>query len=75
MEQKNPDASAIDNVELIGMHLPNIAGFKGVFEFPWLGTGASNPDLVAIHVKKAESVLAKIFDVVFSSFLFGNSNA
>ena len=73
MEQKNPDASAIDNAELIGMHLPNKIDFKGIFEFPWLGTGASNPDFIASNVKKAESVLEKIFDTVVRPFPFGDS--
>ena len=39
MEQENPDESAIDNAEVIQMHLPEMSDFNGVFEFPWLGIG------------------------------------
>jgi hypothetical protein len=41
--------------------LPVLAGFKGVFEFPWLGFGADDPGQIGVNVKKAEKVLAKIF--------------
>lgn len=69
MGQEVVDATAVDNAELIRMHIPNMHGFKGVFEFPWLGRGASNPDLIPINVKKADSVLEKIFDEVLKPYL------
>ncbi len=62
MEQEEPDESASDNVELIRMHLPEMADFKGVFEFPWLVEGADDPGLIALNVKKAEGVLGAIFE-------------
>ena len=62
MQQKEPDLSAIDNAELIRMHLPEIPDFKGVYEFPWLGVGADNPALIAVNVRKAEGVLGAIFE-------------
>ena len=62
MQQEEPDLSAIDNAELIRMHLPEMDDFKGVYEFPWLGAGADNPALIAVNVKKAEGVLGMIFE-------------
>ena len=62
MEQEEPDESATDNVELIRMHLPEMADFKGVFEFPWLVEGADDPGLIALNVKKADGVLGEIFE-------------
>ena len=62
MKQKKPDVSAIDNAELIHMHLPEMANFKGVFEFPWLGEGADDPGLIALNVQKADGVLGEIFE-------------
>ena len=62
MEQEESDESATDNVELIRMHLPEMANFKGVFEFPWLGEGADDPGLIAINLKKADGVLGEIFE-------------
>jgi len=68
MRQEEPDASSADNAELICMHIPNIPDFKGVFEFPWLGRDASNINLIPNNVKKADSVLEKIFDKVFKPY-------
>ncbi len=62
MQQEEPDVSTIDNAELIRMHLPELADFKGVFEFPWLGDGANDPGLIALNVKKADGVLGEIFE-------------
>ena len=73
--QEGPDATAADNKELIGLHLPHIPGFKGVFEFPWLGEGADDPKLITINVKKAEVVLDKIFHKVITPFLMIDSNS
>ena len=68
IEQENPDSSSVDNAELIRMNMPSINGFNGVFNFPWLGKGADDPDLIPINVKKADSVLEKIFDEVFKPY-------
>ena len=62
MQEKQSDASALDNAELIRIHLPEMAEFKGVFEFPWLGEGADDPGLIAINLKKADVVLGEIFE-------------
>ena len=62
MEQEETDLSAVDNAELIRMHLPEMADFKGVFEFPWLGEGADDPGLIALNLKKADGVLGEIFE-------------
>jgi len=42
MGQKEPDVSCLDNASLLRDFLPVLAGFKGVFEFPWLGAGADD---------------------------------
>ena len=62
MGQKEPDASSLDNASLLRDFLPVLADFKGVFEFPWLGLGADDPGQIGVNVKKAEKVLAKIFE-------------
>lgn len=72
--QKGEDATVVDNKELILFHLPYIPGFKGVFEFPWLGEGADNPNLILKNVKKAEVVLKRIFYEAIDPFLINDSN-
>ena len=62
MGQKEPDASVAENADLIRDLMPDMAGFKGVFEFPWLGAGADDSEQIGANVKKAEKVLAKIVD-------------
>jgi len=62
MGQKEPDASSLDNASLLRDFLPVLAGFKGVFEFPWLGLGADDPGQIGVNVKKAEKVLAKFLE-------------
>ena len=62
MGQKEPDASSLDNADLLRDFLPVLAGFKGVFEFPWLGLGADDPGQIGVNVKKAEKVLAKFLE-------------
>jgi len=68
--QEEPDASADNNAELIRMHMPNIVDFNGIYEFPWLGEDADNPELIVNNIKKAESVLKEVFDVVIKPYLF-----
>lgn len=74
MEQEEPDASAVHNAELVHMHMPDTPDFKGVFEFPWLGKEADNPELISVNVKKAESLLEKVFNEVINSFFINDSN-
>jgi len=62
MGQKEPDASVAENADLIRDLMPDMAEFKGVFEFPWLGAGADDSEQIGANVKKAEKVLAKIVD-------------
>ena len=60
--QKEPDSSCLDNASLLRDFLPVFADFKGVFEFPWLGLGAEDPDQIDVNVKKVEKVLARIYE-------------
>jgi len=62
MGQREPDASSLDNASLVRDFLPVLAGFKGVFEFPWLGLGADDPGQIGVNVKKVEKVLAEIYE-------------
>ena len=62
MGQKEPDVSSLDNASLLRDFLPVLAGFKGVFEFPWLGLGADDPGQIGVNVKKVEKVLAEIYE-------------
>jgi len=69
MGQEEPDASTVHNAEIIRMHMLNIHDFKGVYEFPWLGKEADNPELMSTNVKKAKSVLEQIFDKVINPII------
>jgi dethiobiotin synthetase len=62
MGQREADLSSLDNAALILDFWPELAGFKGVFEFPWLGVGADNPGQIGVNVKKVEKVLAEIYE-------------
>jgi hypothetical protein len=62
MGQKEPGVSSLDNASLLQDFLPALAGFKGVFEFPWLGLGADDPGQIGVNVKKVEKVLAEIYE-------------
>ena len=73
MGQEEPDSSADDNAELIRIHMPNIVDFKGIYEFPWLGEEADNPDLIPNNAKKAQNVLEEIFNNVIKPCLFAKS--
>jgi hypothetical protein len=42
----------LDNAALVRDYLPVLAGFKGVFEFPWLGMGADYSGQIGVNVKK-----------------------
>ena len=60
--QKEPDSSSLDNASLLRDYLPFSTGFKGVFEFPWLGVGADDSDQIDVNVKKVEKVFLEIFE-------------
>ena len=68
------NSSAADNATLIRMRMLNIPDFKGVFEFPWLGEEAHNPESISINVKKAQCVLEQIFEASINPCLFSVSN-
>ena len=74
MSQKEPDASVVHNAELIRMNMLNIYDFKGVYEFPWLGKDADNPEFISTNVKKAEEILEMIFNEVINPYLLNDSN-
>ena len=57
------------------MHMPNIIGFKGIYEFPWLGGEANRPELIPHNVEKAKGVLEKIFVKVIKPCLFDDSTS
>jgi len=60
--QKEPDSSSLDNASLLRDYLPFSTGFKGVFEFPWLGVGADDSGQIDVNVKKVEKVFLEIFE-------------
>ena len=62
MGQREVDLSSLDNAALIRDFLPELAGFKGVFEFPWLELEADDPGQIGVNVKKVEKVLAEIYE-------------
>ena len=62
MGQKEPDSSSLDNASLLRDYLPVSTGFKGVFEFPWLGLGADDSGQIDVNVKKVEKVLMQIYE-------------
>ena len=74
MDPKEPDASVIDNAELVRMHRPKAKNFHGVFEFPWLGESADDPTLIDFNLKKAEGVLGEIIKVLFLPSLGRNTS-
>ena len=62
MGQREADLSSLDNAALILDFSPELAGFKGVFEFPWLGLGADDSGQIGVNVKKVEKVLLEIYE-------------
>jgi dethiobiotin synthetase len=69
MGQREPDASAIDNIKLIEMRLPKLPDFKKIYEFPWLGENANKPQFIEVKFEKAERVIGEIFDEVINPLL------
>ena len=72
VEQKEPDVSALDNADLIRGNLPEMTGFKGIIEFPYLGPDASNPSLIPIHLRETGKVLCHVAELLALS---GHSGA
>ena len=72
MGQKEPDDSVPENANLILQNLPKTTDFKGVIEFPHLGSDASDPDLIPVHTNKVEKVLCQVAELLALS---GHSGA
>jgi len=64
MEQKEPDDSVPENADLIRQNLPEMTGFKGVIEFPYLGPDASGPSLIPVHANEAGKVLSQVAELL-----------
>ena len=64
MGQKTPDDSVQKNADLIRQNLPEMTGFKGVVEFPYLGPDASDPSLIPDHSNKAGKVLCQVAELL-----------
>jgi len=74
MGQKKPDDSVSENEDLICQNLPEMTGFKGVVEFPYLGPDASDPRLIPDHTNKAGKVLCQIAELLALSSPSGASD-
>ncbi len=72
MRQKKSDDSVPKNADLICQNLPEITGFKGVIEFPYLGPDASDPGLIPIHANEAGKGLCQVAELLALS---GHSGA
>ena len=59
MGQNESDNSVPENADLICQNLPEMTGFKGVIEFPYLGPDPSDPGLIPIHANKAGKTLSQ----------------
>ena len=64
MRQKAPDDSVPENADLIRENSPEMTGFKGVIEFPYLGPDASDPSLIPDHSNKAGKVLCQVAELL-----------
>nr|ADI22495.1 dethiobiotin synthetase [uncultured verrucomicrobium HF0500_08N17] len=64
MGQKEPDDSVPENPDLIRQNLPEMTGFKGVIEFPYLGPEASDPSLIPVHANEAGKVLSRVAELL-----------
>ena len=70
--QKVPDDSVSENADLICQNLPEMTGFKGFIEFPYLGPDASDPDLIPVHASEAGKTLSQVAELLALS---GHSGA
>jgi dethiobiotin synthetase len=64
MGEKETDDSVPENMDLIRLNLPEMTDFKGVIEFPYLGSDASDPSLIPDHANKAGKVLCQVADLL-----------
>ena len=64
MGEKETDDSVPENTDLIRQNLPEMTDFKGVIEFPYLGSDASDPSLIPDHANKAGKVLCQVADLL-----------
>ena len=64
MVEKETDDSVPENTDLIRQNLPEMTDFKGVIEFPYLGSDASDPSLISDHANKAGKVLCQVADLL-----------
>ena len=64
MGQKELDTSVAENADLIRDKMPEITGFKGVIEFPYLGPDASDPSLIPAHASEAEKTLSQVAELL-----------
>lgn len=64
MGEKETDDSVPENMDLIRQNLPEMTDFKGVIEFPYLGSDASDPSLIPDHANKAGKVLCQVADLL-----------
>ena len=64
MGQNESDNSVPENADLIRQNLPEMTGFKGVIEFPYLGPDASDPSLIPDHAKKAGKTLSQVAELL-----------
>ena len=64
MGQNESDNSVPENADLIRQNLPEMTGFKGVIEFPYLGPDASDPSLIPDHTNKAGKTLSQIAELL-----------
>lgn len=64
MGEKETDDSVPENTDLIRLNLPEMTDFKGVIEFPYLGSDASDPSLIPDHANKAGKVLCQVAELL-----------
>jgi len=74
MGQKVPDDSVPENADLICQNLPEMTAFKGVIEFPHLGSDPSDPSLIPVHSNEAGKVLCHIAELLALSSSSGASD-
>ena len=74
MGQNEPDNSVPKNADLIRQNLPEMTGFKGVIEFPYLGPESSDSSLIPDHTNKAGKVLCQVAELLALSGPSGASD-
>ena len=74
MGQNESDNSVPENADLIRQNMPEMTGFKGVIEFPYLGPDASDPSLIPDHANKAGKTLSQVAELLALSGPSGASD-